>query len=390
MIRFACLADVHIGRHSSAAPGETALAAFDRVVDRVIAGDADGLLIAGDLFDSRAAQYPARRGVLDALQRLAHNHIPVVAVAGNHDPEALRDFHRSFPGHLQLLGDRDWETTEIKGVRIVGRSFEKPHARNLLEDIPTLPGNQPTVALLHADINATSPYNPVRLEELRGRSVGAWVLGHVHLPRLWENPLAAYIGSPQALDPGEPGLHGFRWLTWDSANFRFSEPVPVSSVRYETLTLTSTHGQSVETCLEEFLAEKDWDAPHLFLRIHLRIRDERPHIPEGPVIEENMTWQVISTEDCPAVDLLAEAEQTDARGQAARLLLALESPDPAAPHPLIVQLLADLEDLRTKLRIPPGEHFDLLRGDPASDHAAALRAIRAALNRVLSSGRRSA
>ena len=389
MIRFACLADAHIGRHSSAAPEETALRAFARVVDQVIAEPADALLIAGDLFDSRAAQYPARRALVEHLKRLKQHNIPVVAVAGNHDPEALRDFHRSFPDLLRLLGDTAWEELDLKGVRLLGRSFVKSRAANLLDGFPALPDSRPTVALLHADIDAASPYNPVRLDELRGRGVGAWVLGHVHLPRLWSDPPAAYIGSPQALDPGEPGPHGFRWLTWDNTRFQFSDLIPVSSVRYESLTLTLSDGQSVEDGIEEALAQNDFGTARLFLRIHLRVRSERPHIPEGPVTEETLTWQVMSTEDCPPVDLAAEAEQSDARGQAARLLLALEDPENPAAEPLIDQLLADLEDRRDKLRIPPGEHFDVLRGAPETDHAAAVRALRTALTSVLTAGRRA-
>ena len=387
MIRFACLADVHIGRRSTAAPEETALNAFGRVVDHTLEGRADALLIAGDLFDSRAAQYPARRELLKHLRRLHERNIPVLAVAGNHDPEALRDFHRSFPDLLQLLGDQAWEETEIQGVRILGRSFEKSHAKNLLADFPVFHDSRPTLSLLHADVDAASPYNPVRLDELRGRGVGAWVLGHVHLPRLWEDPCAAYIGSPQALDPGEPGPHGFRWLEFDQTRFTFSDLVPVSSVRYESLILTSENGQSVEEVLEEALAKQDFGAAKLFLRLHLRIRDERPHIPEGPVTEETLTWEVLSTEDCPPVDLHAEAEQSDARGQAARLLLALEAGQSPATEALIDQLLADLDDRRAKLRIPPGEHFDLLRGSPETDREAAVRALRGNLASVLTAGR---
>jgi exonuclease SbcD len=389
MIRFACLADVHIGRRSSGAPEETALAAFARVVDQTLSESTDALLIAGDLFDSRAAQYPARRELVRQLTRLKQRGIPVLAVAGNHDPEALRDFHRSYPALLQLLGDTAWEETDIKGVRILGRSFEKARAANLLDGLPAPHDSRPTVALLHADIDAASPYNPVRLDELRGHGVGAWVLGHVHLPRKWDDPCAAYTGSPQALDPGEPGPHGFRWLTLDQNRFTFSDVFPVSSVRYENITLTSENGSPLEDLIEDALTQNDYGNARLFLRIHLRIRDERPHIPEEPVEDETLTWQVVSTEDCPRVDLHAEARQSDARGQAARLLLALENPDDPAAAPLIEALLSDLAERRTKLRIPPAEPFDVLRGTPETDREAAVRALRAALASVLTSGRRT-
>lgn len=389
MIRFACLADVHIGRRSSGAPEETALAAFARVVDRVIAEPAHALLIAGDLFDSRAAQYPARRELVRQLTRLAQRHIPVLAVAGNHDPEALRDFHRSHPALLRLLGDTAWEETDLNGIRILGRSFEKARAANLLDGLPAPRDSRPTVALLHADIDAASPYNPVRLEDLRGSGVDAWVLGHVHLPRKWDDPRAAYTGSPQALDPGEPGPHGFRWLTLEQNRPTFSDVVPVSSVRYENITLTSENARPVEDLIDEALTRTDYGDARLFLRIHLRIRDERPHIPEEPVEDETLTWQVVSTEDCPPVNLQAEALQSDARGQAARLLLALDDPQNPSADPLLEALLADLAERRAKLRIPPAEPFDVLRGTPETDREAAVRALRAALASVLTAGRRT-
>lgn len=390
-VRFACVGDVHIGRVSSGAPEETALAAFGRVVDRVVEAGADGVLIAGDLFDTRAAQYSARRELVAQLRRLRQRGIPVLAVAGNHDAEALRDFQRSVPELLRVLGERAWEEVEVAGVRVLGRSFERSHASDLAGSLRVGTDSRPVVGLMHADVDAVSPYNAVRLEALRGLGVGAWVLGHVHEPRVWADPLAAYVGSPQALDAGEPGVHGFRWLEWDGVGFGFSEVVPISSVRYETLTVTSEGGAPVEACIEEALAGEDAAGARWMLRVHVRVLDEMPHVPEGVVEEEGMTWEVRGVERCPRVDLAAEAEQADARGQAARLLLGLEGRGgetaEAMAEALVADLLADLAERREKMKIPGGEAFDVLRGTPEADRAAAVQAVRAALGRVLTAGR---
>jgi DNA repair protein SbcD/Mre11 len=78
--------DWHVGKtirgRSRAQEFETAI---DNVVEIANAEKVDAVLHAGDLYDQRAAPAEADRLIFDALLRLHHAGIPVVAIPGNHD-----------------------------------------------------------------------------------------------------------------------------------------------------------------------------------------------------------------------------------------------------------------------------------------------------------------
>jgi DNA repair exonuclease SbcCD nuclease subunit len=62
------------------------------------------------------------------------------------------------------------------------------------------------------------------------------LLGHVHAPALIREPgepFILYPGSPQALDPGETGVHGPWLISFDDRTVNDIEQLPLSSVRYE-------------------------------------------------------------------------------------------------------------------------------------------------------------
>ena len=61
-----------------------------------------------------------------------------------------------------------------------------------------------------------------------------WLLGHIHKPELRNTaqPWTLYPGSPQALDPGEAGIHGV-WLL-DSALDPEPQMIPFSSICYSS------------------------------------------------------------------------------------------------------------------------------------------------------------
>jgi len=98
---------------------------------------------------------------------------------------------------FQLLGrGGQWETTivETEGstpVQFVGWSFRDAHEpASPLDDFRdgTVEPDMPTLGLLHAEVGVEeSVYAPVGRDELRRQPVAAWLLGHIHEPRTWED-----------------------------------------------------------------------------------------------------------------------------------------------------------------------------------------------------------
>jgi predicted phosphodiesterase len=256
-----CTADLHLGRSSAClirpeGVDVSAVGAWRRIVDRAISGSADAVVIAGDVFDSSGSFYETREAFRDGLRRLEAEEIPVLAVTGNHDYEALRRFGSFYKSpHFHLLGLQGWEAkvvqTKSGPVRFVGWSFsDAKETRSRLQELQALDSEYINLGLVHGDIATGSPYHPLEIAELN-RLADSWTLGHVHAPGIaaakW-----AYPGSPQALDfgPGERDRHGIRWITAGDRGPTISDVEPISTVFF------------AETVLEAELAQdqRPWDA----------------------------------------------------------------------------------------------------------------------------------
>src|SRR4029079_11810113 len=124
----------------------------------------------------------------------------------------------------RLLGQQQrWERHTIRDadgrprLHIDGWSFANEHvADDPSATYPFPPASDaPVLGLLHADLDAVERrYAAVKLRDLRRLPVTCWLLGHIHVPRIWQEPgqpNVLYPGSPFPLDPGESGKHGV-WM----------------------------------------------------------------------------------------------------------------------------------------------------------------------------------
>ncbi|HEX7118293.1 MAG TPA: DNA repair exonuclease [Longimicrobiales bacterium] len=253
-MKILCCGDVHIGRRSARLPAHvdgraaSSAACWARIVDRALEERVAVVALSGDVVDQANRYYEATGPLEAGIRRLAEAGITTAAVAGNHDHDVFPRLVEGFDGgRFRLLGrDGRWEraTVEVGGavLHVVGWSYPAAHVPEsplAAFDLPPAGDDAPVLGLLHADLDQPgSRYAPVSLAELRAAPVDFWLLGHVHAPRLFEEPGAAtvlYPGSPQALDPGEPGAHG-AWLVEIEPGRRFrARQIPLSSVRYDVV-----------------------------------------------------------------------------------------------------------------------------------------------------------
>lgn len=250
-MKFLCSADLHIGRSSSRLSGDVParLASTAEVWSRLVAAaielEVDAVLLAGDVVDRKNRFFEATGPLETGLRILRSAGIECVAVCGNHDFDVLPALARDLEDTgFRVLGPGGrWERHLIERngerVEIHGWSFPALHHREDPLASYDLDGGSgiPALGLLHGDLEVTgSSYGPVRLSALRSLPAAAWVLGHVHARAEHSGPGAPvhYTGSPQALDPGEPGEHGALLLDVGTGGAVSSRVVPLSSVRYET------------------------------------------------------------------------------------------------------------------------------------------------------------
>ena len=279
--------DLHLGRYPSRVPsGDPALAVeavVRSLVDQAIERSVHAVVLTGDVADESNKYFEAYGIVERMLHRLQDAGIPVFAVAGNHDYDVLGSVADAVGAGITVLGrGQTWETAPLmvggrEAVRFAGWSFSGPHVHTSpLDAWPGVSGDVPVIGVLHGDLDvAGSPYAPVSTSDLRGTGAAAWLLGHVHTPRLGgaaggaeaaggaagggagggaeAGPPILYPGSPQPLDPGEPGAHG-AWLV-DVADDGAvtAEMLPLATVRYDTLEV-SVDGAGDATEIRERIA----------------------------------------------------------------------------------------------------------------------------------------
>lgn len=247
-----CAGDLHIGRRPTRLPPDadarrlSCARAWEAIVEYAVDQRVDVLALSGDIVDQSNRFYEAIGPLERGLRELRDAGVMTVAVAGNHDYDVLPQIQRSIDdGSFRLIGAAgEWERITITSVsgeklHVDGWSFPTEHVRyDPLESYAfRADDDTPILGLLHADLDVPrSSYAPVSLADLQTRPVSLWLLGHIHVPRLLVSRHCTpvlYPGSPQPMDPGEPGAHG-AWLV-ELRPLAPAEPrqIPLATVRYE-------------------------------------------------------------------------------------------------------------------------------------------------------------
>jgi DNA repair protein SbcD/Mre11 len=221
-------------------------------VDCALEHRVDAVLLAGDVVDQDNRYFEAYGPLGGGTRRLKEAGIAVVAVAGNHDHHTLHQVAAEVSeGHLVVLGQggrwERWTLRDADGaarLHVDGWSFPAAHHHadpTASHHLPPPDDGAPVVGLLHCDVDSSDTrYAPVTAAALTRVPVTAWVLGHVHAPRLREEPGRApvlYPGSLLALRPVERGPRG-AWLVEVAPGRapRFRQ-IPLSAVRYDIATV---------------------------------------------------------------------------------------------------------------------------------------------------------
>jgi DNA repair exonuclease SbcCD nuclease subunit len=287
------IGDVHLGMRPGSLPEGldregidprtlTPEAALLAAVDRAIELHVDVVVFAGDVVESTNARFEALRPLEKAVRQLLAAEIPVLAVAGNHDVEALPRLARMIEG-FELIGEGGrWQSRVVVnangvGVELLGWSFPERQVRaSPIDQLLRSPdavvrdanrdaqGQQvfPRIGLLHADLDASGGhYAPITSRELNESGLDAWLLGHIHQPSLPEGradsggTISGYLGSLVGLDPSELGPRG-PWLIRVAADGAIvTEHLPISPVRWERFDVQVDEEEGADDLGDRLLAE---------------------------------------------------------------------------------------------------------------------------------------
>jgi len=379
-LRLVCTGDLHLGRSPSRAPAEADDGAcsprgvWERTVDLAVDREADAVVVTGDIVDEEN-EYIEAYGVFEReVIRLDDAGIPILIVSGNHDWDLVPDMVDDLGiGNVRLLGrDGNWERHTLDGhngarAHIDGWSFPaKQVTRSPLSayefDTDT---DDPVIGVAHIDLDATeSRYAPVRTAELRGTGADAWLLGHIHVPgtRVDSDPLILYPGSPQGLDPGEPGCHGPWEVTvdTDSSATVTARQQPLAKLRYDTLSV-DVSGVDEPTDLPALISERARDhvqtdvdvetVDHVVMKLtltgrtsaHTALRDYREDILNIERREAGVQVTIgdLTLDTRPDIDLENLADSDGPAGYLAELLLSIQEDAVRDNHSDLVDDAAD-------------------------------------------------
>jgi len=344
-MRLIAIADLHLKETEP-----ERLSVFEWVLRQVVEREADGLLIAGDLFDSDGDAARSAGDVKRLTAEMLPQDAPVVMIAGNHDP-GLASLGWRLPirvlqpnAHVGLSdpeGDLD--------VRIHGLPYQRStvfadlRQRLALEDGPVhiLLGHASYLSPKHPHIveaiEAHGEANECLLYEsdLQGVPVDHVLLGHWHRQQpLGGEPPVTYVGSPVPNSRREEGPRHVLELTVSRDGVDIA-PLPVeqppgwfyASRTYDWLPLDE--GANVEE-LSQLVADaaSPGCALHLTIRGYSRrpIEELRRRIRErlAPFEERLLRLEIDDAE-------LAQADQFD--------------------HPLVERALAELEGVELDERL---------------------------------------
>jgi len=331
---------------------------WEDVVTYAIQQNVDVVALTGDVIDNENATYESFGPLQRDLERLEEAEIATIAVAGNHDYDALPRIDSMVEApHFYLLGrGGQWEgiTVEPEGtipVQFLGWSFRDAHEPSspldgFRDDL--VDNGVPTVGLLHAEIGSeNSVYAPVNVEELRRQPVAAWLLGHIHQPQCREEstPPILYPGSPQPLDPSDTGARGPRLVEVDADGAVTVTSLPRATVRYETVEVDvegNENKEEIEEAVTGALREQLQEVlqshsklQHLVCRLRLRGRtsahrqvgDVANGFADGfelPVGEAVASVDKAEVHTRPDLDLERIAEGSDPPAVLARVLRAIQ------------------------------------------------------------------
>ena len=180
------------------------LASFARLVRHAAENRVDGILIAGDLFDSAHVTRRTEKYVLELIA--SYPDLPFFYLAGNHDRGNRLRLREELPENLHTFGD-GWTSYTLGEVTVTGSECPDPDTLRLSEDALN-------VVLMHGQERAGRATGPdvIAFGKLKGKHIDYLALGHLHAYRTAQiDPrcTACYSGCLEGRGFDECGPKGY-------------------------------------------------------------------------------------------------------------------------------------------------------------------------------------
>ena len=197
------------------------LRTFDRIITLAIKREVDGLLVAGDLFDSNDVDAETVGRVQDGFARLEGRGIRVVLIPGTHDNVvSAESVYARYPfASAHILKEpvvTEPLRLEIRGTAVwfYGFAYRTDRSQEALASLRRRTEDGIHVGLLHGSLKGSTEWEmrrkdiPFSTPELAALGLDYIALGHYHAVACLEEggrTIACYPGSPEGKRFGENG-----------------------------------------------------------------------------------------------------------------------------------------------------------------------------------------
>ncbi len=213
------------------------LAAYERMVDYAVQHGILGILIAGDMFDTKHILATTRNTVLASIQN--HPDITFFYLQGNHDHDNFLSGLEELPQNLKLF-DQTWTSYQIGNVMIWGIELNRENTGSAYYDL-VLDQRKCNIVMLHGqemEGAAKDKAEIINIKALRNKGIDYLALGHIHgykYERLDARGSYCYSGCLEGRGFDECGEHGFVVLDIEEAGTITHEFIPFASRRLYTV-----------------------------------------------------------------------------------------------------------------------------------------------------------
>lgn len=194
-------ADLHIRNQEN-------LSLLQRIIDTANGEGCKAILIGGDLLDSPFPDEQTERALLSMLKGAG---LPILMVAGNHDPLDLTDCYRKLPENVKIFQETLSSLSLGEGVEVYGFSDTRGGKGRHFSKAVATEGSGVKILMAHGQPDgADGSYFPISTAAVAESGFSLALLGHVHK---WEQRT---VGGCRILLPGIPEGRG-----WDEQGERF-------------------------------------------------------------------------------------------------------------------------------------------------------------------------
>lgn len=210
------------------------LRTFVHMVDYAKQNDVYGILISGDLFDTRTVSATTKNVVKGEIE--THPEIQFFYLKGNHDDDSFVSKLDTVPENLHLFSD-EWTKYTHNGVTIAGLELSEENLATRYHSL-VLSYDEYNVVMLHGQLAGYQTKDKaeiISLDDLAFKNIDYLALGHIHSMQTGtigtdKRGMYAYPGCLEGRGFDECGEKGFILLDIDeqtqTAEYRF---VPIAS-----------------------------------------------------------------------------------------------------------------------------------------------------------------